>query len=242
MEANETLRVSGVLYEESLVIFKKFVIDFVRSLSNDDRAAFKYWCKDIIPQRKLDVNVAADDDIFNLIVSLQNDVKLSFTNMSFLKAFLKNIDSSELLEKLNYAEVRIATRIILKSYADVASTPSDGFQLGDVLCANIVRFLVATKEKNQELFSSALENLNQVKEDSTALTVVDGVIKGCEKSYSTVTAFLVILGEIFVTTSTEDQIHLLTPSVDCLAEWILKQGGLVSINVSSCSVCSSATP
>lgn len=111
---------SGVLYDESVDIFKTFVIGFVRSLSNDDRAAFKYWCKDIIPQRKLDVNVAADDDMFNLIVSLQNGVKLSFTDMSFLKAFLTNIGSLELLEKLNYAEVRIATRILLISYANDA--------------------------------------------------------------------------------------------------------------------------
>lgn len=109
-------------------------------------------------------------------------------------------------------------------------TSSDGFQLEDDLYANIVRFLVATKEENQELFSSALENLSQVKEGGTVLTVLDDVIKGCEESYSTVTAFLVILGEIFVTTSTGDQTRLLTPSVDCLAEWILKQGGLESFD------------
>ena len=62
---------------KSLFVFKKFVIQFVKSLTLDEREAFRFWCQGIIPESKLDADLSKDGEMFRLIVFLCNDAKLS---------------------------------------------------------------------------------------------------------------------------------------------------------------------
>ena len=76
-------------------VFKQFVVNFVRFLTIEDRAAFKHWCIDLVSGSKLDVDVANDGDIFKLIEFLLCARELSFTDMSLLNEFLSSVGSLE---------------------------------------------------------------------------------------------------------------------------------------------------
>lgn len=232
--ARARLKTPGMqmLAYQSLSVFKTFIMNFVRSLDKDDRAAFKYWCINIIPQAKLEINVNDDEDIFKLIVFLQNDKKLSITNMSLLKEFLTSIDCANLLEELKCAELSIAIATILEELI----LSSDSLQHGsDVVCnffADIVDFLVITKGQNQELISEAFEQLKQAGDDSVILSVLGSVIMEClqgpQNTWSTVTALLVIMGDLYSSITSYSEEHDYS-AVKLLAVWMLKHSGLVSI-------------
>ncbi len=146
------------------IIFKKFVVNFVRSLTIDDRAAFKHWCIDLVPGSKLDVNVESDmySDIFKLIEFLLCANELSFTNMSVLKEFLSSVSRFDLLKKLKRVELRISIGSILECY--VLRKGSSDMKYFDCY-ANIVEFLLRTREENQELISSPLEQFMEANDD-----------------------------------------------------------------------------
>ena len=83
-------------------LFKSFIVNFVRSLNSDNQAAFRFWCFQIIPQGKLEIenDAIGDNQIYKLIILLYNDNKLSPTDMSLLKAFLDNVKNLKLLDDL----------------------------------------------------------------------------------------------------------------------------------------------
>ena len=209
-------------------VFRRFIVYFVKSLSKDDRAAFRYLCIEIIPRAKLDINIDEDGDIFNLIEFLENDDKLSFTDMSFLKEFLLAVGRIDLLEVLKKVEIQIAIGIILEEYQKL-NTASLHQGSGNAVYADVVEFLVSTREKKQELVSQALEQLRQAGEDYS----VDGVIQEYQLkpefiSWSEVTALLVIIAEC------SEAGDFIKATIDFLADWMLELGGLVSF-VNICS-------
>ena len=107
----------------SKYLFESFIIKFARSLNNDDRAAFRFWCFRIIPQGKLKIENDAieDSQIYKLIIFLYNDNKLSPTDMSLLKAFLDNVKNLKLLDDLKQVEYSTAVEIILQGYLNITS-------------------------------------------------------------------------------------------------------------------------
>ena len=86
-------------------VFKSFIVQLVKSLSNDDRAAFSFLCLGNIPGAMLDGDMATDAELFKLIKSLLNAQELSSTNMSLLKDILKDIERIDLLEELEKAGI-----------------------------------------------------------------------------------------------------------------------------------------
>ena len=228
---------------KSLCVFKGFVIECVRSLSLDEREAFRHWCIGIIPESKLDVNLSNDGEMFRLIEFLCNDCKLSFTDLSLLKKFLSSVHRCDILEALERVELRISVGSIVEDYIKCVY----GFRQGAAYMklasryANIVEFLVATREENQGLMSSILEVLKQVNDDSKMLEVLDNVILDSQLSWSTVISSLVIMGELCASFSPADvaekgyYVCLLsdTRASEFLTVWMLENGGLVSKHTSS---------
>lgn len=229
---------------KSLCIFKDFVIQCVRSLSLNEREAFRHWCIGIIPESKLDVNLSSDGEMFRLIEFLCNDCKLSFTDLSLLRKFLSTVNRCDMLETLERVELRMSVSSIVEDYIKSV----DGFRQGDIKLASryadIVEFLVTTREGNQELISSILEVLRQVNDDNkiTVLEVLDNVILDSQLSWSTVTSSLVIMGELCASFSPVDlaekgyYVCLLseTRASEFLTVWMLENGGLVSKYTLSC--------
>ena len=155
--------------------------------------------------------------------------------MSLLKEFLLIVKRSDLLESLKKVQLRIAIGIILESYTSnyVHQRSDISFTCNSKLYADVVEFLVSTREKNQELISQALEQLRQVGGDSVILSLLDGVIQECQLnpqlSWPEVTALFVIMGELYssVSSDSEEEKDFET-TTKLFAEWMLKCGGLVS--------------
>ena len=215
------LRLNSENYEHS-TLFKSFILSFASSLGREDREAFRFWCIDVIPRAKLDVDVVNEGDVLRLIEFLLNVNILSFTDMSFLKDFLLSIKCCKLLEQLKFAEVCIAVDVILEAYGMVRSSGIVG-RIKVRRHADIVGFLVSTREKNQVQISQVVEQLKQVSiDDMEVLSLLNNVLEGCQQ-WSTVTASMAVLGELYSTIGSEKKAYL-----EVFARWILEHGGLVS--------------
>lgn len=222
---------------KSLCVFKDFVIQCVRSLSLDEREAFRHWCIGIIPESKLDVNLSSDGEMFRLIEFLCNDCKLSFTDLSLLRKFLSIVNRCDMLEVLERVELHMSVGSIVEDY--IRSV--DGFRQDACMklasrYANIVDFLVTTREGNQELISSNIEVLREVNDNNKILENLDSAILDSQLSWSTVTSSLVIMGELYASFSPVDlaengyyvSMFSKTRASEFLTEWMLENGGLVS--------------
>lgn len=222
---------------KSLCVFKDFVIQCVRSLSLDEREAFRHWCIGIIPESKLDVNLSSDGEMFRLIEFLCNDCKLSFTDLSLLRKFLSIVNRCDMLEALERVELHMSVGSIVEDY--IRSV--DGFRQDACMklasrYANIVDFLVTTREGNQELISSNIEVLREVNDNNKILENLDSAILDSQLSWSTVTSSLVIMGELYASFSPVDlaengyyvSMFSKTRASEFLTEWMLENGGLVS--------------
>ena len=225
---------------KSLCVFKEFVIQCVRSLSLDEREAFRHWCIGIIPDSKLDVNLRNDGDIFKLIEFLCNDYKLSFTDFSLLRKILSSVGRCDMLEALERVELRISVGSIVEDYIKSVN----GFRQGVKLASrytNIVEFLASTRGGNHELISSTLEVLRRVNDDNKMLEVLDRVIPDSQLSWSTVISSLVIMGELYASFIPVDlaengyyvSLFSETRASECLTMWMLENGGLVSKHILS---------
>lgn len=189
------------------VVFKRFILKFVQSLCKDDRTAFRYWCKELIPVRDVGRKVDDDDDIFKLIELLQDHNQLLLDDMFVLKTFLSGTQRCDLLIELEKAELSIVVGKILEHYKVFCCQRSDG---GDFY-AEVVGLLVSRMPRRFEH--------------------LDGVIReyllsnGC--TWPKVTAVLVILAELSVE---EDDV---ITCIDLLAESMHTLGGMVRVYNSS---------
>ena len=241
-QSSATSRLKRENYEHS-TLFKSFILNFVSSLGRDDREAFRFWCINDIPRSKLDVDVINDGDVLRLIEFLLDDNKLSFTNMSFLKKFLLSRKCYKLLEELKFAEICITIDVILEAYGMVGSAEVDQSTNGDrdrivgssvdadianvtgfdFKYADIVEFLVVTRGNNQAHISQVVEQLKRVSiDDMEVLDLLKSVLEGAQQ-WSTVTASMAVLGELYSTIGSEKKDYL-----EVYARWILEHGGLVS--------------
>ena len=227
---------------KSLTVFKGFVIQCVRSLSLDEREAFRHWCLGVIPESKLDGNLNNDGEMFKLIEFLCNDFKLSFNDLSLLAKFLSSVGRCDLLEALERVELIISVGSIVEDYIkSVNGCRQGGHMTLASRYTNIVEFLAVTRERNQELISSMMEVLRQVNDLNKTLEVLDNVILDSKLSWSTVISSLVIVGELYASFSPVDvtgqgyYVCLLseTKASKFLTVWMLENGGLVSKHASS---------
>lgn len=205
-------------------VFKRFIIEFVKELGVDDRKAFRFWCRGLIPAAKLSyIEVEDDGGLFKLIEFLQDNNHLSFNNMSFLKKFLSVAKRRDLLEALEKAELTIVISEILDYYKRKVFYQGSERTAGN-FHADVVQLLISTKEKSLELIQS------QVLEHVRGLDFLEPVIHSYllrhELSWSRVTAVLVILADISTEADKED----LQTTTELLAESIRKLGGMVSFN------------
>ena len=230
-QLSATSRLKRENYEHSS-LFKSYILSFVSSLSTENREAFRFWCIGVVPRAKLDVRVVTDGDVLRLIEFLLDDNKMSFLDMSFLKEFLSSVKCYKMLEELEFAEVCITIDVILEAYgvvrsSEVESTNGDrnianvtGF---DFKYADIVKFLVVTRGNNQVHISQVVEQLKRVSiDDMEVLDLLKSVLEGAQQ-WSTVTASMAILGELYSTIGSEKKDYL-----EVFARWILEHGGLVS--------------
>ena len=224
---------------KNLRVFKGFVIDCVRSLSMDDREAFRHWCFGIIPESKLDVDLSNDGEMFRLIEFLCNDYKLSFTDLSLLRKFLSRVSRDDMLEALERVELLISVGRIMEDY--IKSVYVYGFRQGspDMKLASrfthIVEFLLTTREENQELISPNIED----NDNDTILENLESAILDSQLSWSTVTSSLVIISELYASFKPVDlaesgfyvTMFCETRASEFLTQWMLDNGGLVSKSV-----------
>ena len=224
---------------KNLSVFKGFVIDFVRSLSMDDREAFRHWCFGIIPESKLDVDLSNDGEMFRLIEFLCNDYKLSFTDLSLLRKFLSRVSRDDMLEALERVELLISVGFIMEDY--IKSVYVYGFRQGspDMKLASrythIVEFLLTTREENQELISPNIED----NDNDTILQSLESAILDSQLSWSTVTSSLVIISELYASFKPVDleesgfyvSMFSETRASEFITQWMLDNGGLVSKSV-----------
>ena len=211
---------SGFPSSQQQTVFKRFILEFVQSLGKDDRKAFRYWCKGLIPGKELDINVDDDGDILKLIELLQDHNLLLFDDMSLLKKFLSVVKRIDLLGKLEKAELSIEVGKILERYKMVFYQGSDA---GDFY-AEVVGLLVSR-------ISQMLEQVRRICSDERILLYLDGVIReylSSECTWSRVTAVLVILAELSAEVDEDVQ-----TTIDLLAESMYKLGGMVSVYDSS---------
>ena len=224
---------------KNLSVFKGFVIDFVRSLSMNDREAFRHWCFGIIPESKLDVDLSNDGEMFRLIEFLCNDYKLSFTDLSLLRKFLSRVSRDDMLEALERVELLISVGFIMEDY--IKSVYVYGFRQGspDMKLASrythIVEFLLTTREENQELISPNIED----NDNDTILENLESAILDSQLSWSTVTSSLVIISELYASFKPVDleesgfyvSMFSETRASEFITQWMLDNGGLVSKSV-----------
>ena len=217
--------------------FKEFAIQFVKSLSLDEREVFRFWCSGIIPGSKLDVNLSYDGEILRLIEFLWNDDKLSFTDLSLLRRFLLSVSRCDTLEELERVELKIAVGSIVEDYIESVNDfrPVQMKLAGEY--TNIVEFLATIREGNQELISSIIEVLSrEVNNNNKILENLDSAILDSQLSWSTVVSSLLIMGELYVSFSPDglaedgDYVSMFSESgaSECLTVWMLENGGLVS--------------
>ena len=212
---------SGFPSSQEQAVFKRFILEFVNSLRKDDRIAFRYWCKGLIPAKDLDINVDDDGDIFKLIELLQDHNQLLFDDMSLLKKFLSGVKRIDLRVKLEKAELSIVVCKILERYKKVFYQGRDA---GDFY-AEVVGLLVSR-------ISQMLEQVQRICSDERVLLYLDGVIReyllSSECTWSRVTAVLVILAELSAEVDEDVQ-----TTIDLLAESMHELGGMVSVYDSS---------
>lgn len=210
---------SGFPSSQQQTVFKSFILEFVQSLGKDDRKAFRYWCKGLIPGKELYINVDDDGDILKLIELLQDHNQLLFDDMSLLKKFLSVVKRIDLLGKLEKAELSIEVGKILERYKMVFYQGSDA---GDFY-AEVVGLV--------SRISQMLEQVRRICSDERILLYLDGVIReylSSECTWSRVTAVLVILAELSAEVDEDVQ-----TTIDLLAESMYKLGGMVSVYDSS---------
>lgn len=218
------LKASGAESSDQQPVFKIFIIEFVKALGMDDRKAFRFWCRGLIPTAKLShIEVEDEGGIFELIEFLQDNNHLSFNDMSFLKKFLSVAKRLDLLKALEKAELTIVISEILYHYKlKVFHQGSD--KAASNFYADVVQLLVSTKEKSLELIQSQV--LEHVRVLDFLERVIHDYLLSNELSWSRVTAVLVILADISTEADKED----LQTTTELLAESIRKLGGMVSFN------------
>ena len=231
---------------KNLRVFKEFVIQFVSSLTMNEREAFRHWCIGKIPESKLDVNVSNDGEMFRIIEFLCNDLILSLTDLSLLRKFLSIVGRFDMLETLERVESRIYVGIIVEDYINMIKCVNE---FGQGVCikmasryTNIVKFLFTTSKGNEgnhkqrELISSSLEVSKKVNENSKMLEAFDSAFLNSQLSWSTIVSSLVIVGELYASfspvESAENGYYLSmfseTRASECLPVWMIENGGLVS--------------
>lgn len=219
---------------EKVFVFKSFVVGCIRSLSRDEREAFRHWCIGIIPKTKLDVNLS-DGDMFKLIEFLCNAYKLSFTDLLLLKRFLLSVSRFDMLEELERVELRIHVGSIMEDYIKSVHGLRQGADMELISrYRSIVGFLIATREENQELIFPNIPR--EVNDKDIILENLDRAILDSQLSWSTVISSLVIMGQLYASFSRVDlavkgyyvNMFSETRASECLTQWLLDNGGLVS--------------
>lgn len=218
------LKASGAESSDQQPVFKRFIIEFVKELGMDDRKAFRFWCRGLIPTAQLShIEVEDDGGLFELIEILQDNNHLSFNDMSFLKKFLSGAKRFDLLKALEKAELTIVISEILDHYKRKVFYQGTESTAGN-FHADVVQLLVSTKEKSLELIQSQV--LEHVRVLDFLERVIHDYLLSNELSWSRVTAVLVILADISTEADKED----LQTTTELLAERIRKLGGMVSFN------------
>ncbi|XP_022805032.1 uncharacterized protein LOC111342246 [Stylophora pistillata] len=219
-------------------VFKGFFFHFGKSLTTDDRGAFKLWCKGVVPDSKREDKMASVSDIFSWIDFLLTDAVLSVTKTSWIEDFLSSVGRHDLLEALNEVKLQISLGSILKDYVKSVRNDlrDDALKPSCNRSANVVKFLLATKERNKELIRGRVSNhLEQVTAYSISIleNMNNSIPEISQPSWRKVTTYLVVIGEFFVSlcqphTQLPDVAGLFSNTEACkvLSKWMLENGGL----------------
>ncbi|XP_022786897.1 uncharacterized protein LOC111327064 isoform X2 [Stylophora pistillata] len=215
-------------------VFKDFIIHLVQSLNSSSRAAFKFYCKGLIPDSMLDGNMATDVEFFALIESLQRSNHLSFTNMSLLKEILSSIGRRDLLQDLKKVKLRISIGFILEDYLKFKYV--DGMKPAKNH-TDIVDLLLTTEVENCDLITQVLLQFNSLCSDRNFLKKFTDVARlDSQLSWPMVTSSLVIIGELYASftlhsKSFEEGSYVYwfsnTKASELLSDWIFVNGGLI---------------
>ena len=222
-------------------VFKDFLIRLVKSLTSENRAAFQFWCKGLLPGSMLDGDMTTDAEFFALIDSLLNSNELSLTNMKVLKDFLSSIGREDLLQELKKVKLQISIGIILEDYLKFKSV--DGFRQGTPMKpsenhSNIVKLLLTSKEENRRLIAQILGQLKPLCSDQNFVKKFTNIaLLGSKLSWPMISSSLVIIGELYALLTPQSRsfesgfyvyLFSMTKASKLLSDWMFENGGLVS--------------
>lgn len=224
-------------------VFIRFLLRFAKALTLGNRAEFKLWCKGQIPGSKLDINPVDDGDFIALIESLLESNIVTLTDLSLLEEFLITVDCRDLLESLKEVELQISLSSIIEVYIKSVKDLRRGAPM-KLSCdqANIVKFLLAVKERNEDVICLAINQLEKFEEDRIILKIIENSSPEISQlSWSKFTSYLVFIGEFYASFSRRHtqlpdvkadgyymSLFLDTKTCERLSGWMLKNGGLVS--------------
>ena len=214
--------------------FKAVLLQIVHSLEKDQQEELSFLFNEFISTTK-------PDDALNIMYSLENAGKISWSDVSFLKEGLEEVKRLDLVEKLTVFEVKRNLTVLLDFYARKRQGIESCYQSVPDPVKRVAGYLLKiTREVFQDGFdvSERVRSLlGESKEDVKNL--MREFEEKCDQElydpWSKLTLFIVISGEILAVALANEEHHqkqevmkLLSTAAESLCSRILKLGNWVS--------------
>ena len=237
--------------------FKSFILNFESLLDNREEKRFWFWCCRCVPRRLESENVLKWIEF--LVDNRELVAILSFLKEFLMKSrYTKLLEELEVLELCialdhtlekyslvasradscreftSTALVSSGSRVVNSGFEDIPSVSISMDEEGGMCCGTFcntsreaVNLLVTAKTLNNEHFACLTkEGKDDIKE---IMEILKAKLEQCEE-WAAITAFLVIMGELYSSINSEERRGYLEP----FARWMLRKGGLVSRMFFSC--------
>ena len=214
--------------------FKAVLLQIVHSLEKDQQEELSFLFNEFISTTK-------PDDALNIMYSLENAGKISWSDVSFLKEGLEQVKRLDLVKKLTAFEVKRNLIVLLDFYARKRQGIESCYQSVPDPVKRVAGYLLKiTREVFQDGFdvSERVRSLlGESKEDVKNL--MREFEEKCDQElydpWSKLTLFIVISGEILAVALANEEHHqkqevmkLLSTAAESLCSRILKLGNWVS--------------
>ena len=213
--------------------FKAVLLQIVHSLETDQREELSFLFNEFISTTK-------PDDALNIISSLENAGKISWSDVSFLKEGLEEVKRLDLVEKLTVFEVKRNLTVLLDFYARKRQGIESCCQSVPDPVERVAGYLLKiTREVFEDGFdvservrSLLVESREDIK--NLLLVLKDKCDQKLSDPWSKLTLCIVISGEIAVALANHEEpqqqevMKLLSTAAEDLCSRILEVGNWVS--------------
>ena len=213
--------------------FKAVLLQIVHSLETDQREELSFLFNEFISTTK-------PDDALNIMSSLENAGKISWSDVSFLKEGLEEVKRLDLVEKLTVFEVKRNLIVLLDFYARKRQEMESCCQSVPDPVERVAGYLLKiTREVFEDGFdvservrSLLVESREDIK--NLLLVLKDKCDQKLSDPWSKLTLCIVISGEIVVALANHEEpqqqevMKLLSTAAEDLCSRILEVGNWVS--------------